>query len=88
MFSVETVREIWHDSDGWRIDVGPDRDGLNCVEIRLREPSGEITARMTFMPEAAELVAKAMLALAQELKQSTPAKYPPQRLLNEDNRDR
>lgn len=33
-FSAETIHQIFNDSTGERIEVGPDRDGLDLIEIR------------------------------------------------------
>lgn len=33
-FEMETLREIWCDADKTCVEIGPDRDGINCVEIR------------------------------------------------------
>lgn len=32
--SLETVYQIWNDATGDRIELGPDRDGLDFFEIR------------------------------------------------------
>ena len=65
---METMREIWSEKgDGERVEVGPDKDGLQCVEIRQKEPDDKISARITFSVEAARLVAHAMLKCADEI---------------------
>lgn len=58
-WEIETVKEIWHNKDGTCFEVGPDRDGLGLIEIRLRE-SGKITMRLSFPKEAAKLIAVAL----------------------------
>jgi hypothetical protein len=67
-YEMETMREIWPEKgDGERIKVGPDRDGLRCVEIRQLEADNKISSRITFSVEAARLVAHAMLKCADEI---------------------
>lgn len=67
-YTLEIVRQIWHDKNGDRVEVGPDSDGLGLVEIRHRDMYSKITARITLEPDAASMVAAAMLACAKELK--------------------
>ena len=62
-FSMETKHEIWDDDHGSCVEVGPDRDGLDLVEIRQKDETGKIEARMSFPKEQAALISKA-LALA------------------------
>jgi hypothetical protein len=59
-FTSETVVQIWDDKDSTRIDVGPDRDGLDLVEIRQYDAQGVIASRITMPREQAVLVAKAI----------------------------
>lgn len=65
-YELETMREIWNDS-GECYEVGPDRDKLNCIEIRFKNKEGKICDRIMFEPEAARLVAKALLDGADEM---------------------
>ena len=69
-FEMETLREIWNGEDKSHYEVGPDRDGLQCVEIRYRDEAGKIGERMTFPPEMARLISVALTKCADEL--STP----------------
>ena len=71
-FEMETLREIWNGEDKSHYEVGPDRDGLQCVEIRYRDEAGKIGERMTFPPEMARLISVALTKCADEL--STPNK--------------
>lgn len=60
-FEMETMREIWGKNNV--IEVGPDRDGLDLVEIRLKEKVDgvyKIMARMTLTVEQAQLVSLAL----------------------------
>jgi len=67
-FSLETVREVWNNKSGERIEVGPDRDALDLIEIRYYGPDDKIISRITLTLENAPLVAKAILACAEEEK--------------------
>jgi len=67
---TEVLREIWpnlHGPDeGYNYEVGPDRDGMCCVELRYKE--GEKTKhRLAFPPEEAELIGQAILNCAKEM---------------------
>lgn len=65
---TEVMREIWDDDlHGDRIEVGPDRDGLDMVEVRQRTAKGEVSDRMQFTVAQARAVADAMLRCAMEL---------------------
>jgi len=73
-YEMETMREIWPEKgDGERVEVGPDRDGLQCVEIRQKEPDDKISSRIAFSVEAARLVAHAMLKCADEISSANAA---------------
>jgi hypothetical protein len=67
-FTMETMREIWDDKNGEHFEVGPDRDGLDMIEIRSRDTDNKIDARIVFPLEAAVMVAQAILACHDELK--------------------
>ena len=64
-FTSETVIQVWDDQHGDRVEVGPDRDGLDLVEIRCCDRDGKIGDRITMAPERAVLVAQAILKLYQ-----------------------
>lgn len=55
--------EIWDDATGECIQVGPDRDGIDLIEIRSRDDTGHIAERMSFTKEQAKLVCDAILEL-------------------------
>lgn len=59
-FELETLYEIWSNQDGSSIEVGPDRDGLDLVEIRQRDEGHKIIARITMAKEQAELLKVAL----------------------------
>ena len=60
VFTLEHLIEIWDDTNGGRLEIGPDRDGLDLIEIREKTREGKIVARMTFPIELARLVAIAL----------------------------
>jgi len=68
--SVEVVREIWGEHNEC-VEIGPDRDGLEMVEIRTRESDRTISKRISFSPEEARLVASAMLSCANDVEVNT-----------------
>ena len=39
MYSMEKVYEIWNNEYGDRIEVRPDQDGLECIEIIDKKPN-------------------------------------------------
>lgn len=69
-FEMETVREIWNDADKSCIEIGPDRDGLQLVEIRYRDEAHKIAERLSFPSEQARLIATAIMRCADELESS------------------
>jgi len=66
-YELETVREIWDNKTGGRFEVGPDRDGLDLVEIRGKDSRDIIEQRIVMQPEEAKLVAEALLNCSTEL---------------------
>lgn len=62
-FTLERMFEVWDDSTGECIEVGPDRDGLDLIEIRVRTKSHGVSDRLTMDKAQAVLVAKALLEL-------------------------
>jgi len=66
MCEMETVREIWNDMDKSHLEIGPDRDGLGCVELRYYDEADKVTERMSFPPEMALHVSMALECCARE----------------------
>ena len=67
-YELETMREIWPQHGyGEYLEIGPDRDGTELVEIRQQQPDGTISDRITVHPDAARLLATALNACADEL---------------------
>ena len=58
-YSMETQYEIWDDQSGDHIEVGPDRDGLDLIEIRYF-CDDKCNHRITMDKEQATLVQKAL----------------------------
>jgi len=68
--STEIFRRVYNDEHGVYIQVGPDADALDCVEIMTTNPLsrefyGDI--RLTLQPEFAVALAEAILATAKDL---------------------
>lgn len=59
-YSLETVRQVWNDKQGDRIEVGPDTDGLDLVSIRHKDDDSKTTSEITMPPEQALLVYEAL----------------------------
>lgn len=60
-FSLERKFEIWDDGSGSHVEVGPDRDGLDLIEIRQYEAdAAKCHTRMTFTKEQARLICQAL----------------------------
>lgn len=69
---MEIVRQIWDDKHGDRIEVGPDRDGLDMTEVRFVNAEGKIFKRMAFTQQQARMVAAAMVECADEIDNKNP----------------
>jgi hypothetical protein len=39
--TTELVRNVWHDKEGVAIQVGPDADGLNLVQVKTYDKKSE-----------------------------------------------
>ena len=61
------VRQIWENS--CVVEVGPDPNGSNCVEIRLKE-GDKILVRMTQTIDSARFIAQAIFDCAAELERN------------------
>lgn len=65
-YSLETVHHVCNDDTGEVIEVGPDGDGLDLVEIRTRDPqTRKVLDRVVFSREAIPLLIEALTKLAQ-----------------------
>lgn len=62
-FTLETMCQVFDDDDGSCIEVGPDGDGLEIVEIRYRTTEGKITERISMQAAQAALVRDALSIL-------------------------
>jgi len=63
-YTKERMYQVWDDKHGDRIEVGPDRDGLDLLEIRQYGDDGKLTASVTMTKERALLVAEAIADIA------------------------
>lgn len=50
-YSSETLRQVWNDETGEVVEIGPDRDGLGLVEIRIRNGNHIYTSRLSMPVE-------------------------------------
>jgi len=66
-FSREIVHKIFNDQDGNHIEVGPDADTGDLLEIRQIE-DGKVFARIVGYPEQLRLLAESILMLTEESK--------------------
>ena len=64
-FSTEIVHRVYNDTTGEYIEVGPDADGINHIEIRFVDVNGKIGNRLCGPPEQMRLVAEALLKLTE-----------------------
>jgi hypothetical protein len=68
-YSTEVIRRVYNDEDGVCIQVGPDADGLDCVEVSTPDPaSGEYFGKVRFVVtrEFAALLGKALVDAAEQ----------------------
>lgn len=66
-----TKREIRNKDDKAHYEIGPDRDGLQCIEILYYE-DGNIVKRMSFPPDEAKLISIAIDKCADEIVRQLP----------------
>ncbi len=59
-YSLEKMFEIWNDTTGECLQIGPDRDGLDLIEIRMKDDTGKTNDRITMTKEQARLLADAI----------------------------
>jgi hypothetical protein len=59
-FTLETVKRVYNDTTGDYWEIGPDADALELLEIRACTSSGDIVQRITFPPEALDLLIQAL----------------------------
>lgn len=64
---LEMMFEVWNPG-GWHHEIGPDRDGLDMVEVRYYDNTEvKSSHRLSFTKDDAKLIAEAILKLlAQE----------------------
>lgn len=59
-YSMETSIKIWNDATGYHLSVGPDRDGLDLVEIRCVAADGKEERQLTLTVEESLMLATAI----------------------------
>ncbi len=70
-YSVELIRRVYDADHGACFEIGPDSDGLDCVQLRTpdaasKEYFGDV--RFTVPAEMAELIGQALIDAANEAK--------------------
>lgn len=64
--SLEVVYQIWDDRHGDRIEVGPDRDALDLIEIRTYDADSKREREITMSKEQAVLLCDALTKLLEQ----------------------
>lgn len=59
-YTLEKMFEVWNDQHGDCIEIGPDRDGLDLVELRQKNHDGQISNRIAFSKEEIPLIVEAL----------------------------
>jgi hypothetical protein len=67
-YELETKKVIWDNKHGERIEVGPDGDGLDLVEIRSYDAAGKLEREISFRPDQAHLVWRALGELGYDVR--------------------
>ena len=66
-YFVERTTKIYNEGTGSCIEVGPDRDGLNLVEVRSLASDGREEGRLILTPEEVFLLTPALAEVATEV---------------------
>jgi hypothetical protein len=53
-YTVERPVQIWNDKTGERYEIGPDRDGIDLVELRFYDANGKCIQSFVMPPEVWE----------------------------------
>ncbi len=61
-YTLETLHRIYNDKTGEYLQIGPDGDGVDMVDIRSIDPQGKEFSRVTIPLEMARLVGSALLS--------------------------
>lgn len=62
-YSLEKMFQIWNDRTGERIEIGPDRDGLDLIEIRFYAVDSKQPTFIIFNQEQVPLLIQALRGL-------------------------
>jgi aminopeptidase N len=63
-YSLEHHMRVYDDMTGDYVEIRPDADGLNLIEINGFDSGGMKTSGLTVFPEAARLIAQALTQVA------------------------
>ena len=78
--TTELVRNVWHDKEGVAIQVGPDADGLNLVQVKTYDKKSEEfygVIRFTMDAEVARSLGRALIDAADDADASYEAAQKP-----------
>jgi hypothetical protein len=62
-YSLEKKFEIWDDDTGGCISIGPDSDGIGCLEIQAKDDQGKVESSIFFSSEQIPLLIVALRGL-------------------------
>jgi hypothetical protein len=71
--TTELVRNVWHDKEGVAIQVGPDADGLNLVQVKTCDAKSEEfygPIRFTMDADVARALGRALINAADDADRS------------------
>jgi hypothetical protein len=74
--TTELVRNVWHDKEGVAIQVGPDADGLNLVQVKTYDKKSEEfygPVRFTMDASIARALGRALINAADDADASQDA---------------
>lgn len=74
-YSTEVLRRVYNDTDGVYLQVGPDSDGLDLVQLSTPGKDNEEyygMIRLVVTPEQAKLLGLALIDTADELLAKVP----------------
>jgi hypothetical protein len=78
--TTELVRNVWHDKEGVAIQVGPDADGLNLVQVKTYDKKSEEfygPIRFTMDADIARALGWALIRASEEAEEAERAAQQP-----------
>jgi hypothetical protein len=68
-WETDILRQIWNNNTGDRFEIGPDRDGLDFIEIRSYNSENKLETHVSFPLEVAKLVYAALGKFIEEFEE-------------------